>query len=83
MADTNITIRTNQELSAKVSALAAAMDRSRNWVIEDALREYVAHQAWQVEGIQAAMHSLDQGTGISHTQAMEELEALLANAPQP
>jgi predicted transcriptional regulator len=78
MADTSITIRTDSELAAKVTALAAAMDRSRNWVIEAALREYVETQAWQIEGIREAMASLDNGEGIPHEQVMDELDALLS-----
>jgi predicted transcriptional regulator len=78
MADTSITIRTDQELAAKVSALAAAMDRSRNWVIEAALREYVEAQAWQIEGIKEAMAALDKGEGSPHDQVMDEMEALLS-----
>jgi len=78
MADTSITIRTDAELAAQVAALAAAMDRSRNWVIEAALREYVQAQAWQIEGIKEAMGSLDKGEGIPHEQVMAEMEALLS-----
>lgn len=77
MADISITIRTDPELAAKVAALATAMDRSRNWVIEDALRQYIEAQAWQIEGIKAAIVSLDKGEGISHEQVMDEMEALL------
>ena len=78
MADTSITVRTDSELAAKVAALAAAMDRSRNWVIEAALRDYVEQQAWQIEGIQDAMTSLDQGEGIPLEEVMDEMDALFA-----
>jgi predicted transcriptional regulator len=77
MADISITIRTDQELATKVAALATAMERSRNWVIEDALRQYVEAQAWQIDGIKAAIASLDRGEGIPHEQVMAEMEALL------
>lgn len=77
MAHTSITIRTDPELGAKVAALAAAMDRSRNWIIEEALRQYVEAQAWQVEGIKDAMASLDRGEGIDHEDVMAEMDALL------
>lgn len=78
MSNTTITIRTDSDLAGKVAALASSMDRSRNWVIEEALRQYVETQAWQVEGIKAAMDSLDRGEGISHEQVMAEMEALLS-----
>ncbi len=80
MAQTSITIRTDPELVGKVAALAVAMDRTRNWVVEDALRQYVESQAWQVEGIKDAMASLDQGEGIDHNDVMAEMDALLTGA---
>lgn len=78
MTGTSITIRTDTELADKVAALATAMDRSRNWVIEDALRQYVETQAWQIEGIKEAVASLDRGEGIPHEQVMDEMDALLS-----
>ncbi|MGH8607367.1 MAG: CopG family ribbon-helix-helix protein, partial [Gammaproteobacteria bacterium] len=64
MASTTITIRTDSEIAEKITALAQAMDRSRNWVIEEALRQYVENQVWQIEGIKQAMAALDRGEGI-------------------
>ncbi len=77
MPHTTITIRTNSELAAKIAAIAAAMERSRNWVIEEALKQYVEAQAWQIEGIKTAIASLDGGEGIPHEQVMAEAETLL------
>jgi len=78
MSNTTITIRTDPDLADKVAELALSMDRSRNWVIEEALRQYVETQAWQIEGIKAAIDSLDKGEGIPHEQVMEKMEALLS-----
>lgn len=78
MANTTITIRTDPDLAGKIAALASSMDRSRNWVIEEALRQYIEMQAWQIEGIKAAISSLDQGEAIPHEQVMTEIEALLS-----
>jgi predicted transcriptional regulator len=75
--DTSITIRTDKELSDKISALASSIDRSRNWVIENAIREYLDNQLWQVEGIQAAIQSMDAGKGISHAHVMKEMDSFL------
>ncbi len=78
MADTStITVRTSASIAQKVAALAEAMDRSRNWVVEDALKRYLDLQAWQVEGIKAAQRSLEDGEGIPHEQVMAELDAIV------
>lgn len=38
MSNQTITIRTESDTVKKISAIAGAMDRYRNWVIEDALK---------------------------------------------
>ena len=77
MAGGTITVRTDPEISAKIAALAHAMDRSRNWVIEDALKQYLETQAWQIEGIKQAQASLARGEGIPFEDVMDEMEVLI------
>lgn len=77
MSNPTITIRTDPDLAGKIAALARAMDRSRNWIIEEALRQYVETQAWQIEGIQAAIESMDRGEGVPHEKARADIEALM------
>ncbi|MGC8490754.1 MAG: CopG family ribbon-helix-helix protein [Syntrophobacteraceae bacterium] len=76
MPTTTITIRTDSELARKIAAIAEATDRSRNWVIEEALKQYVETQMWQIEGIKAAIASLDNGEGVPHEQVISEADAL-------
>jgi predicted transcriptional regulator len=77
MSAKSITIRTEPEVVEKLSALAKSMDRSRNWVIEDALKQYLEQQARYVEGIEQAMASLERGEGIAHEDLMAELDTLI------
>lgn len=83
MTDASITIRTDTGLAAKLTALAIAMDRSRNSIIEEMVRQYVETQAWQVEGIKEAISSMDRGEGIDHEAVMSEMDALLAHQGGP
>jgi predicted transcriptional regulator len=77
MAGSTITVRTDPEVVAQIAVLAEAMDRSRNWVIEEALKQYIQAQSWQLEGIKQAQASLDRGEGISFEAVMEEMGALI------
>lgn len=77
MARSTITIRTDAEIAAQIASLAEAMDRSRNWVIEEALKQYIATQSWQIEGIRQAQASLARGEGIPFDDVMEDMEALV------
>lgn len=77
MAGSTITVRTDPEISAKIAALAQVMDRSRNWVIEEALKQYIESQAWQIEGIKEAQAALARGEGIPFEDVMDEMDALI------
>jgi predicted transcriptional regulator len=82
MAGSTITVRTDPEIAAKITALAEAMDRSRNWVIEEALKQYIETQSWQIEGIKQAQESLARGEGIPFDDVMEEMETLIEQTAQ-
>ena len=51
-----ITIRTAKV--SEIDALASAMDRSRNYIVNEAIEQYLEANAWQIkkitEGIKAA-----------------------------
>lgn len=44
-----ITVRTTK--AAEIAALASAMDRSRNYIINQAIDQYLEANAWQMERI--------------------------------
>ncbi len=77
MSKQTITIRTKSSTVEQITAIAEAMDRSRNWVIEDALKQYIDQQAWYLEGIQRAQASLEAGDGIPHEELMAEISELV------
>ena len=70
---TNITIRTNEQIAEQIGKLAKAMDRPKNWVIEDALKQYIAEQAWQVEGINQAQKSFAMGESVALETVVKKL----------
>lgn len=80
MANGTITIRTDPEIEEQINAVAKAMERSRNWVIEEALKAYLATQAWQIEGIDLAQQSLARGEGIPFETVMADLESKIDRA---
>lgn len=47
-----ITVRAAKEIVSGIDALAAAMDRSRDDVVNQALRQYLETNAWQIERIE-------------------------------
>jgi predicted transcriptional regulator len=47
-----ITVRAARDTVSRIDALAAAMDRSRNYIVNQAIRQYLATNAWQIERIE-------------------------------
>lgn len=56
-----VTIRTAKETVDEIDALASAMDRSRNYVINQAIQQYLDANAWQVERIKAGLEDARAG----------------------
>lgn len=78
MAAESITIRANPELIKAITELANSMERSRNWVIENALKNYLEVQSWQVEGIKQALSEVDSGERlVSHKEVFAKLRKKL------
>src|SRR3546814_5243336 len=60
-----ITIRAAKETVSEIDALAAAMDRSRNYVVNQAIRQYLETNAWQVERIRAGLEEDRKSTRLN------------------
>ena len=58
---TPMTVRTDKETIGALDALAAAMDRSRNYIVNQALQQYLETNAWQVERIKAGIAAAKEG----------------------
>lgn len=78
MAAESITIRANPKLIKAITELATSMERSRNWVIENALKNYLEVQSWQVEGVKQALAEVDRGEKLaSHKEVFAKLRKKL------
>lgn len=68
------TIRLDDETLAKLDALAADTDRSRNWLAAKAIENYIELNAWQIERIKEGIAQADRGEFATE----EEVEAVFA-----
>lgn len=68
------TIRLDDAMLAKLDALAADSDRSRNWLATKAIEDYVALNAWQIEQVKAGIAEADRGEFATDA----EVEAVFA-----
>lgn len=70
------TIRLDDEMLAKLDALAADTDRSRSWIAAKAIESYVELNAWQVAAIKEGIAQADRGE-FATEQELDAIEAEL------
>jgi predicted transcriptional regulator len=82
-----VSVRLKPALNAQVSALAAALDRPKSWVIEQAVADYVTLQAWQLAAIDDGIKAADEGRIVEHADVEEWVRSwdgpAEQQAPQP
>ena len=62
-----VSVRLRPGLNDQVTAIAAALDRPKSWVIEQVVADYVSLQAWQLTAIDAGIEAAEQGRIVPHT----------------
>lgn len=71
-------IRLEDETIDQLDVLARSMDRPKAWLIDQAIRGYIAEQAWQVAAIKEALEDYKSGQAelTPYEAVMEEMAAL-------
>lgn len=77
MATEAFTIRAETDIVHKLDDLAGSLDRSRNYLVNQAIKEYLETHAWQVEKITQGIAAADRGELIAHDDVMREMEDLI------
>ena len=76
MTKETISFRIEAGKRAAVDALAAALDRDRSVVINDAIEAYLELHQWQVEHIKRGLAEAEKGVeGVPHDEVFERLRA--------
>jgi len=76
----SLTIRVKPDTRSRLDSLARATRRSKSYVIEEALEQYLEVNEWQVKGIAAAIAEAD-GSGaefVDHAEVLKRWEAKVA-----
>jgi predicted transcriptional regulator len=60
-----VSVRLDPELNKRVTDIAHAFDRPKSWVIEQAIKDFVALQAWHLAAIEEGVQDADAGRVIT------------------
>lgn len=72
-----LTVRSDSETIHRLDALASHLDRSRNYLVKRAIKEYLELHAWQIEKIQEGIEAADLRKLIPHEDVMAEMDDLI------
>ena len=76
----SLTVRVKPDTRSRIEILARATRRSKSYVIEEALEQYLDVNEWQIKGIQDALVEADSPEAIfvDHDEVLAQREAKLA-----
>ena len=72
---TVLTFRVDEQIKEDLESLAEATQRSKSFLASEALKDYLAREAWQVAHVKEGMRQADEGLTVSH----EEVDAWMAS----
>ena len=70
---TLISVRVSNDIAQRLADLADATERSKSYLMEQALEEFIALQEWQVKAIQHGIRQADTDKLAEHKGAIKVL----------
>lgn len=71
----SVSVRLQPDLNEKLSTVADRLDRPKSWVIEQALKEFIELQMWQIASIEEGLRDADAGRIVKHEDVVAWVES--------
>lgn len=73
----NMSVRITPETRERLDRIAASLDRSRNWLVAEAIEQYLDLYQWQTELIETRLQKAESGEAhvVPHADVMDRIEA--------
>ena len=72
------TIRIDDTVLGRVDGLAKSINRSRNWVIQQAVERYLDYEEWFVDQVEQGLDEVKRDKTIAHEEIMAEMRNKVA-----
>jgi predicted transcriptional regulator len=79
MSSNVLTLRLDSDLKKQLEKLAQSTHRSKSFLAAEAIREYVAINAWQIQEIKKAIREADQGDFASDHEVQKVMNKWTKN----
>jgi predicted transcriptional regulator len=63
-----VSVRLQPKLNEQLTTIATALDRPKSWVIEQAVKDYVALEEWRLAAIDEGIRAADAGRLVDHAE---------------
>ena len=73
MKAVTVSARIPEDLNEQLTTLSQALRRNRSWVIEEALRGYIASEQQFLEAVAEGLRDGDEGRVVEHQEIVEML----------
>lgn len=73
---TTLTFRIDSATKARLEKLAERTRRSKSFLANEAVENFLEVQEWQIAGIEKAIEAFDRGESISHEEMLAWLDSL-------
>ncbi|MDP1902563.1 MAG: ribbon-helix-helix protein, CopG family [Rubrivivax sp.] len=78
-----ITSHVPRPLADQVDALATRLERSRGWIVKQALAEFIALEDRRYRMTQEALADVDAGRGVDHSEVEAWIDSQGTDQPLP
>lgn len=68
-------VRLDDETLAKISRMTETIDRPRDWLIVEAIKQYVAHEEWFLLEVEKGVKAAEEGRFTDHKDIRAKWEA--------
>lgn len=81
MAERNtFSVRLDPEKRQQLDRLAATMDRSRSYLVSQAIDQFLDYHAWKLDRVNEGLAAADRGELVSHDDLFGELRRRYSSA---
>ena len=68
-----VSIRAEEETLQALDKIAKSLDRNRNWLINEAIKNYLELHQWQIEQVRRGVAEAETGRTLSHEQVKKRI----------
>lgn len=75
-----VSVRIEDKLLKRIDQMAELQDRSRAWVINHAMQNYLDHEEWFIQAVEQGIAEANAGKLVSHQEVKQKWNKKIADS---